>query len=88
MDLIESSLNLIKLSYTDVFMAKSVADPGFPVGGGGRGRGTNLRCLAETYVKMRELIPLVPVGPIGGGGRGHCQRRPLDLSMQVARTQY
>ena len=37
-----------------------VADPGFPVGGGG----TNLRCihfLAKMYVKMKEI------DPVGGG---------------------
>ena len=41
----------------------SVADPGFPVGGGGADlpRGC---FFTETYVKMKEL------GPVGGGGGG------------------
>ena len=40
---------------------KAVADPGFPVGGGG----ANLRCvhfLVKTYVKTKEI------DPVGGGG--------------------
>ena len=54
-----------------------VADPGFPIGGGG---GTDLRCghfSVKTCVKTKELDP---VG--GGGGRGTCWwRTPLDPPM-------
>ena len=48
----------------------SVADPGFPVGGG-----ANLQCvhfLAKTHAKMKEM------DPVGGGGR---RQRPLDMHM-------
>ena len=53
----------------------SVADPGFPVGGGadplGGGGGTDLRCVhfsAKTYVKMKEMDPVgerAPAAPPG-----------------------
>ena len=51
----------------------SVADPGFPVGGGCRpvGGDTDLRCVhfsAKTYVKMKEMDPVggrTPAAPPG-----------------------
>ena len=58
----------------------TVADPGFPVGGGPEPlRGADLRCehfLAKTYVKTKEL------DPVGGARR----RRPLDPPMAVQTT--
>ena len=57
----------------------AVADPGFPIGGGGvhpLGEGVDLRhghFSVKMYVKMKEL------GPIGGGAcTGHA---PLDPPM-------
>ena len=44
-----------------------MADPGFPVGGGGRRRPPMWALfdfLAKTYAKMKEL------DPVGGGGGG------------------
>ena len=51
-----------------------MADPGFPVGGGG---GADLRCIhfsAKTYAKMKEM------DPVEGGAR---RQRPLDPPMNV-----
>ena len=56
-----------------------VADPGFPVGGGGGAEplgGTNLQCghfLVKMYAKIKEFDPVA-----GGGGR---RRHPLDQPM-------
>ena len=55
-------------------MSFSVADPGFPIGGGALTHwgGTNLRCihfLAKMYVKTKEI------DPVGGGG-GTCWWHP------------
>ena len=71
---------LPKLGKVATPYAKTVADPGFPVGGGADPLGgANLRCihfLVKTYAKTKEIDP---VG--GGGGR---RRRPLDLPMKEA----
>ena len=59
----------------------AVADPGFPVGGGGaltRWGGANLRCvhfLVKTYAKMKEI------DPVGGGGGARAGGAPLDPPM-------
>ena len=57
----------------------AVADPGFPIGGGGAdplgGGGANLQhvyFLAKTYAKTKEI------DPVGGGAR---RRPPLDPPM-------
>ena len=56
----------------------SVADPGFPVGGGAEPLGgTDLRCgcfSAKTYAKMKEL------DPVGGACASGA---PLDLPKHV-----
>ena len=65
----------------------AVADPGFPVGGGGGadplgGGGASLRrihFLAKMYVKTKEIDP---VGGGGGGRRG----APLDPPMLCDRN--
>ena len=60
----------------------SVADPGFPVGGGGRAPirgGVDLRrghSLVKMYAKMKEL------GPIGGACAGHAPPRSANAVAQ------
>ena len=56
--------------FSNTLFPITVADPGFPIGGGGRrpigGRGANLQDVhfsAKMYVKMKEM------DPVGGGAR-------------------
>ena len=59
------------------FKLKSVADPGFPIGGGGGHRaiegGADRLFSAKMYAKMKELDPM--------GGGGTCRQHPLDPPM-------
>ena len=67
---------ILTLSTKTNRILQSVADPGFPVGGGA----ADLRrgyFLAKTYAKTKEL------DPVGGGGR---QRRPLDPPMPIVNS--
>ena len=61
------------IPYRDIYI--SVADPGFPVGGGGVD--LQRRCFSvKMYAKMKEL------GPIGGGVRP--SRPPPDPPMHIS----
>ena len=60
---------LFLLEVMPFMMSLTVADPGFPVGGGANLR--HVHFLAKTYAKMKEM------DPVGGGRR----RRPLDPPM-------
>ena len=69
-------------------MAKSVVDPGFPVGGGGGGEGHQSPMFGGNICKNERIDPIGPNWSHSGWvGGGHSHRRSLDLSMQVARTQ-
>ena len=56
----------------------AVADPGFPVGGGGGHGPLTWALLVKMYAKMKEL------GPIGGACTGHT---PPDLPMHCLTCQ-